>query len=55
MMLVPVSLNAVSGNAVTNYSSVRQQETMSVTQIESAKNGTDFEIVYSGFTLPVEH
>lgn len=55
MMLVPVSLNAVSGNAVSNYSSVRQQETMSVTQIESAKNGTDFEIVYSGFTLPVEH
>lgn len=56
MMLVPVSLNAASSStSVSSYSSVRQQETMSVTQIESAKNGTQFEIVYSGFTLPVEH
>lgn len=56
MMLVPVSLNAASSStSVSSYSSVRQQETMSVTQIESAKNGTQFEIVYSGFTLPLEH
>ena len=55
MLLVPVSLNATSGTSVSNYSSVRQKETMSVTQIESANNGTDLEIVYSGFTLPVEH
>jgi len=54
MMLVPVSLNAESSTSTSSYSSVRQQETMSVTQIESAKNGTQFEIVYSGFTLPQE-
>ena len=55
MMLVPVSLNATSGSTVSSYSSVRQQETMSVTQIESANNGTQFEIVYSGFSLPLEN
>ena len=56
MMLVPVSLNAASSStSVSSYSSVRQQETMSVTRIKSAKNGTQFEIVYSGFTLPLEH
>ena len=56
MMLVPVSLNAASSStSVSSFSSVRQQETMSVTQIKSAKNGTQFEIVYSGFTLPLEH
>ena len=55
MMLVPVSLNATTGTTISTYSSVRQQETMSVTVIESAKNGTQFEIVYSGFSLPIEN
>ena len=52
MLLVPVSLNATSGTTVSSYSSVRQQETISATRIESAKNGTQLEIVYSGFSLP---
>jgi len=55
MMLVPVSLNAASNSSTSSYSSVRQQETMSVTQIKSAKNGTQFEIVYSGFSLPLDN
>ena len=55
MMLVPVSVVAdASGSGVSRYSAVRQQATMSATQIESAKNGTEFEIVYSGFSLPQE-
>lgn len=50
MLLVPVSV----GTSATSYSSstitsVRQQQTMSATQIRSAKNGMRFEIVYSGF------
>ena len=53
MMLVPVSVvSDASGSGISRYSAVRQQATMSATQIESAKNGTEFEIVYSGFTLP---
>jgi hypothetical protein len=31
---------------------VRQQQTLSATQILSAKNGMELEIVYSGFALP---
>ena len=55
MMLVPVSVVAdASGSGVSRYSAVRQQATLSATQIESAKNGTEFEIVYSGFSLPQE-
>lgn len=50
MLLVPVtvgtSVTAYSSNAV---SSVSQQQTMSATKIRSAKNGMQFEIVYSGF------
>ena len=53
MMLVPVTLVAnSSGTAASAYSAVRQQQTMSATQIRSAKNGMKFEIVYSGFSIP---
>ena len=45
MLLVPVSVEYTS-SAV---SSVRQQQTMSATQISSAKNGMKYELVYSGF------
>ena len=45
MLLVPVSVEYTS-SAVT---SVRQQQTMSATQISSAKNGMKYELVYSGF------
>ena len=45
MLLVPVSVEYTS-NTVT---SVRQQQTMSATQISSAKNGMKYELVYSGF------
>ena len=53
MMLVPVSVN-IASTEVSNstYSAVRQLQTMSATQVKSAKNGTKFEIVYSGFSLP---
>ena len=55
MMLVPVTVVAdASGSGISRYSAVRHQVTMSATQIESAKNGTEFEIVYSGFALPLE-
>lgn len=46
MMLVPVTVNMNSSSVVT---SVRQQQTVSATQIRSAKNGMSLEIVYSGF------
>ncbi|MBQ2067698.1 MAG: DUF4270 family protein [Paludibacteraceae bacterium] len=46
MMLVPVTVNINSSSVVT---SVRQQQTISATQIRSAKNGMSLEIVYSGF------
>ena len=53
MLLVPVSVNSgVSSVSASRYSAVRQQQSMSATKIRSAKNGTKFEIVYSGFTLP---
>ena len=53
MMLVPVSVN-IASTEVSNstYSAVKQLQTMSATQIKSAKNGMKFEIVYSGFSLP---
>ncbi|MBQ2067940.1 MAG: DUF4270 family protein [Paludibacteraceae bacterium] len=53
MVLVPVSV-VISSNSsgMSVYSSVRQEQTMSATRIRSAKNGMQFEIVYSGFTLP---
>ena len=46
MMLVPVTVDINSSSVVT---SVRQQQTVSATQIRSAKNGMSLEIVYSGF------
>lgn len=46
MMLVPVTVNINNSSVVT---SVRQQQTVSATQIRSAKNGMSLEIVYSGF------
>ena len=53
MVLVPVSVEAsISATATSRYSSVRQQQTLSATQIKSAKNGTQFEIVYCGFSMP---
>ena len=53
MLLVPVSVEAsISATAASRYSSVRQQQTLSATQIKSAKNGTKFEIVYCGFSMP---
>lgn len=50
MVLIPVSV----GTSATAYStstvtSVREQQTMSATKVRSAKNGMQFEIVYSGF------
>ena len=53
MMLVPVTVStATSGTSESAYTAVRQQQTMSATKIKSAKNGLNFEIVYSGFSLP---
>jgi hypothetical protein len=53
MVLVPVSVIAsTTTTAASAYSSVRQEQTMSATQIRSAQNGMQFEIVYSGFSLP---
>lgn len=50
MLLIPVTIEtsttAYSSSAV---SSVRQQQTISATKINSAKNGMKFELVYSGF------
>lgn len=52
MVLLPVSVSTGTSSTTTAYSSVRQQETMSATKIRSAKNGMQFEIVYSGFAIP---
>ena len=53
MMLVPVTVSTGTTSTSTSaYSAVRQQQTISATQIHSAKNGMKLEIVYSGFALP---
>ncbi len=53
MLMVPVSVSAgTAGVSESSYSAVRQMQSMSATQIKSAKNGLKFEIVYSGFSLP---
>lgn len=53
MLLVPVSVNtSTTSTAESVYSAVRQQQTLSATQIRSAQNGMKLEIVYSGFSLP---
>lgn len=51
MLLVPVSVNSGT-SSYSSYSSVKQLQSMSATRIRSAKNGLQFEVVYSGFTLP---
>ena len=52
MMLVPVSVSVASTGSASTYSGVKQLQSMSATQIRSAKNGMQFEIVYCGFSLP---
>ena len=54
MLLVPVSVtvSTSSSTSTTSYSAVRQEQTISATKIQSAKNGMQFEIVYSGFSMP---
>lgn len=50
MLLVPVTVGTSTvSNSSTAVTSVRQQQTVSATQIRSAKNGMKLEIVYSGF------
>jgi len=48
MMLVPVTVNISTTSNISQYSSVRQEQTISATQIRSAQNGTELEIVYCG-------
>ena len=53
MMLVPVTVSTgTTSTSESAYSAVRQQQTISATQILSAKSGMKLEIVYSGFSLP---
>ena len=53
MMMVPVSVNIASSEVSNStYSAVKQLQTLSATQIKSAKNGLKFEIVYCGFSIP---
>ena len=50
MLLVPVTVDAsTTSSSSVSISSVRQQQTISATQILSAQNGMEFELVYSGF------
>ena len=50
MVLVPVTVGTtITNTSATAITSVREQQTMSATQIRSAKNGMKFEIVYCGF------
>ena len=50
MLLVPVTVaTSTTSSGSTAVTSVRQQQTISGTKIRSAKNGMQFEIVYSGF------
>ena len=51
MLLVPVTIttSTSSTSSTTAISSVKQQQTLSATQILSARNGTTLKIVYSGF------
>ena len=51
MILMPVSVST-SSTTTSQYSSVRQQQTLSATKIKSAKSGMKFEIVYCGFSIP---
>lgn len=51
MLLVPVTVSTSTSttSSTTAISSVKQQQTLSATQILSARNGTTLKIVYSGF------
>ncbi|MBO4454145.1 MAG: DUF4270 family protein [Paludibacteraceae bacterium] len=51
MLLVPVTVSTAtsSSSSAVAISSVKQQQTLSATQIVSARNGMKFKIVYSGF------
>jgi hypothetical protein len=50
LLLVPVSVGtSYTSSGTSTITSVTQQQTMSATQIRSAKNGMQLEIVYSGF------
>lgn len=51
MLLVPVTVTTTtsSSSSSTSISSVKEQQTISATQIYSATNGLDLKIVYSGF------
>lgn len=51
MLLVPVTVTTTtsSSSSGTSISSVKEQQTISATQIYSATNGLDLKIVYSGF------
>ena len=52
MMLVPVTVTtgtSSSSSASTTITSVKQQQTLSATQIRSASNGMTLKLVYSGF------
>ena len=46
MMLVPVTVSTSSSNVTT---AVKQQQTVSATQIRSAQNGMSLQLIYSGF------
>ncbi|MCR5050965.1 MAG: DUF4270 domain-containing protein [Paludibacteraceae bacterium] len=51
MMLVPVTVSTGTSNANASavVTSVKQQQTLSATQIRSASNGMNLKLVYSGF------
>jgi len=51
MLLVPVTVSTATSTSTstTTISSVKQQQTLSATQILSARSGMKFKIVYSGF------
>ena len=50
MLLIPVTVGTTTTTSGTSaVTSVRQQQTISATEIRSAKNGMELEIVYSGF------
>ena len=55
MVLMPVSVSTGSSSAGTAITSVKQQQTMSATQIKSASNGMNLKMVYSGFSIDYDY
>ena len=51
MVLMPITVTSgtTTNSTTTTITSVQQQQTISATQIRSAKNGMDLKLVYSGF------